>query len=105
AFDQPGQYWCSFRFGPQALNPGFGDLENRRQSARIDAELLNRSSDRRSITENLPNRSANCSLKLRCSYAPPALVIVYRPPDQSARDVVAIMAGAFYRTLHIQGLA
>ena len=92
---------AGFRFGPQALNPGFGDLEYRRQSARIDVELFNRSGDCRSITENLPSRSANGSLKLRRSYAPPALVILYRSPDQSARDVVAIMARAFYRALHI----
>src|ERR1019366_9511826 len=59
AFDQPGQYWSSFRFGPQAFNPSLGGLENRRQSAGVDAELLNPPGDRRSIAENLSQRRAN----------------------------------------------
>jgi hypothetical protein len=54
---------------------------------------------------NLLNRGANGSFKLRCRYAPPAPVILYRPPDQSTRDVVTIVARPLSRALHIQGLA
>ena len=46
---------------------------------RIYVELLDRSGDCRSITENLLSRGANGSFKLRCRYAPPAPVILYRP--------------------------
>ncbi len=65
---------------------------------RIYVELPDRSGDCRSITENLLSRGANGSFKLRCRYAPPAPLILYRPSDL----VTAICCRNFQQTCGIK---
>jgi hypothetical protein len=64
------------------LNPGFGDLEYRRQSARTDVELLNRSRDRLSLLKILSEQKLERQ----------------RKPRATSRDEPALVAGCSTRS-------